>query len=46
MYNNIFNKRDQLLKESLDYRFNPANFKYKSNTLYANLLIDEIYKER
>lgn len=25
---------------------NPANFKYRSNTLYANLIVDEVYKER
>ncbi|CAD8200567.1 unnamed protein product [Paramecium octaurelia] len=39
-------KMENLLEESLNYRVNPANFRYKSNTLYTNMLIGEIYRER
>ena len=30
----------------MNYKFNPANYKYKSNTLFASLIVDDIYKER
>ncbi|CAK66948.1 unnamed protein product (macronuclear) [Paramecium tetraurelia] len=39
-------KIENLLEESLNYRVNPANFRYKSNTLYTNMLIGEIFRER
>jgi hypothetical protein len=35
-----------MLQLSSDYKSNPVNFKHKSNTLYASLVLDEIFRER
>ena len=35
-----------MLELSQDYKANAVNFKHKADTLYASLVLDEIFKER
>lgn len=46
-FNNfLYMKRSKILESSLSYKSNPSNYKYKTNTLYTNLVLESIYKER
>lgn len=49
MVNELKEKRDKYADEIegvLSYKSNSNNFRYKTNTLLTNLVLDEIYRER
>ncbi|KAL4509254.1 hypothetical protein ABPG72_018185 [Tetrahymena utriculariae] len=49
MINGLKEKRDKYSQEldlAFNYKSNSSNFRYKTNTLLTNLVLDEIYRER
>lgn len=49
MVSELKEKRDKYADEIegvLSYKQNSSNFRYKTNTLLTNLVLDEIYRER